>query len=563
MSISILYLYALSAIWVISFVGYGIYIFYLLEKIAEKSLLMVLFFCGLLGICIVSVLGNFINLFFPLGQEISLVILVVGLLLAIINIKIIPRIKSNELLLPIVAFFICFGLAQIGYPTFGGDTLTYHIQIVKWTQESKTPIGLVHLFERLASNNSLFTVAATVELGHFKNYSVFITNGFFLFFIACGFAHSIDIIFRDEKTRLSSIFLFLSGFTIFAGTYKFLGNLYVELSAATMTIAITYLMLRIIENKHYPEEQKKIFYILSIFALFSITLKLSMLVFAITSIVISFYLLDKNIRNTFDKPIPIAIATVIILPWQLKSILMSGTLLYPISETRLPFLSWTISAEECTRISTVIKEWARFGGTLQEQNHYPLSWVTIWFHNVFMRDIDISRSLGVIALACLVYSYARFAGKYTKIDGRYLYTLIPIGYGLLYWFLTAPDGRFAFALWYSLSFLLVSYAILSLTFQNSKPYKKITVIAFLLAICIATYNDTQKKISEFPLGATFPGIEHADYERIKSPSGAYYSSPKQNTTCGDAPLPCKEPPPMFIQLNIDFFNKTGLTEPLH
>jgi hypothetical protein len=131
----------------------------LLEKIAEKSLLMVLFFCGLLGICIVSVLGNFINLFFPLGQEISLVILVVGLLLAIINIKIIPRIKSNEILLPIVAFFICFGLAQIGYPTFGGDTLTYHIQIVKWTQESKTPIGLVHLFERLASNNSLFTVA--------------------------------------------------------------------------------------------------------------------------------------------------------------------------------------------------------------------------------------------------------------------------------------------------------------------------------------------------------------------------------------------------------------------
>jgi len=96
MSISILYLYALSAIWVISFVGYGIYIFYLLEKIAEKSLLMVLFFCGLLGICIVSVLGNFINLFFPLGREISLVILVVGLLLAIINIKIIPRIKSNE-----------------------------------------------------------------------------------------------------------------------------------------------------------------------------------------------------------------------------------------------------------------------------------------------------------------------------------------------------------------------------------------------------------------------------------------------------------------------------------
>lgn len=555
-------LYILSAIWIISFTGFGLAFterFYSHQQ--NSTLSMPLFISGILGVIIVSMFATLINIFFPLGQAVSIVIVIAGLVLSVIHRKKFAVDTPKEFLFIATLFILCIGLSQIGYPTYGGDTFTYHIQIVKWAQESKTPIGIVHLFERLASNNSLFTIAAVMELGYFKNYSIFITNGVFLFFIACGFAKSVKDIFTNEQSGSSSLFLFLSGFTIFAGTYKFLGNLYVELSTAVITITIIYLMLKIIEAKDDSASQKKYFYIIFIISLFAITLKLSMFVFSISSILVSLYLIDQKAKKTINKIFIIAAVTTLLFPWVLKNILMSGTLLYPVAALRLPFLEWAVSSDECTRVANIIKDWARFGGLLPLSNYQPFSWVEIWFQKVFLRDIDISRSIIIFTLALIIHTYVKLTRK-IAVDTKYLYIFIPIGLGLMYWFLTAPDGRFAFALWYSLAFLPLSITLSLITIKNHQIIKKAIALLYIALISITTYNDNIKKIREFPPNIEFPAIAKAKFEIRKSKNGVYYSEPDPDTTCGDAPLPCKEPPPIFIKFNTDFFKNNKLSEPL-
>lgn len=562
MGLSNLVLHLLSAIWIISFVGYGTIItrlFY--DKQSNNILLGSIFTTGLLGIAVVSAIATIINIFAPLGQAVSIVIVIVGLILSVIHKRNFAINRPQELFFVVTIFFICMWLSQIGYPTYGGDTFAYHIQIVKWAQESKTAIGIVHLFERLASNNSIFTIAATIELGYFKNYSIFITNGVFLFFIACGFAKSVKDIFTNEQSGSSSLFLFLSGFTIFAGTYKFLGNLYVELSTAVITIAIIYLMLKIIEAKDDSASQKKYFYIIFILSLFAITLKLSMFIFSISSILVSLYLIDKKAKKTIDKIFIIVAVTTLLFPWVLKNILMSGTLLYPVAALRLPFLEWAVSSDECTRVANIIKDWARFGGLLPLSSYQPFSWVEIWFQKVFLRDIDISRSIIIFTLALIIHAYVKLTRK-IAVDTKYLYIFIPIGLGLMYWFLTAPDGRFAFALWYSLAFLPLSITLSLITIKNHQIIKKAIALLYIALISITTYNDNIKKIREFPPNIEFPAIAKAKFAIRKSKNGVYYSEPDPDTTCGDAPLPCKEPPPIFIKFNTDFFKNNKLSEPL-
>lgn len=560
MSFSIYQSYFLAFLWVPAIIGYGGLLLETLSVKMENNLYRFVFLSGLAGLGVISGLTTIANFFLPISMAISFLILAVGYVAFFKYARAHLHIQyTGNCIVMATVFIICFGLSQIGCPLHGGDTMGYHIQCVKWIQESTVPVGIVHFVERLASNNSLFMISAVVELGIFTNYSIFITNGFFVFFISIGIVGVVmQTLQKISNLELSSTFLILSLFTVFVGAYKFLGNLYIELSTGVLTVALVYLLIELYEcssKQHLVSKRQDIIKLTIFFAAFGITLKLSMLVISFF-VFISALLLSGNFiheAKNSSKTILVVFA-LLVAPWILRSVFMSGTILYPVASTRIGFLEWTASIEHCNNIATMITDWAKGNGRTPDIPFQGFEWVENWIRNHFFRQLDTNRTLAVIVVSLMAMVVLKVKKHDLQVRAKIAFVFFPIIMGLIYWFLTAPDVRFGFALWYSLAFLLLSIVLISVQVDNVKRYRVGFISVLFVVVAIATFNDAQKKIREIPDGLTYPGLPVAKYESKLDDGGVKYFE-LIDGNCGNTPLPCGKPPQIFIKHNPEFFKQ--------
>ncbi|MEY4504850.1 MAG: hypothetical protein RL154_1147, partial [Pseudomonadota bacterium] len=327
--------------------GYGFLTLKLLKSNdILKTPILNIFLSGLLGLCALSIVTIILNFIIPISKIVSLTVLFIGFLLFVTyfkNATIQFTTKSGTLFLAI--FFFTFTISQIGYPNFGQDTSGYHIQCVKWFEESTVPIGIAELNLHFALNNAIFALGAIFDVGYFKNTSIFITNGFFVFFWIIGIVYSLT-----TKKQLSSLYMALSIIILELSTYKFLGNLYSELSTAVISITLIYLLILYSEKKQY-----NVFKIIVALAMFGATLKLSMIVFGIVTILVAIIFNPSTIKRNFLSSLLISL--IIIIPWICRNIYMSGMIIFPINATALP-LEWTIDSQTCKDFAKYVMDWA-------------------------------------------------------------------------------------------------------------------------------------------------------------------------------------------------------------
>jgi hypothetical protein len=151
-----------------------------------------------------------------------------------------------------------------------------------------------------------------------------------------------------------------------------------------------------------------------------------------------------------------------IFPWILRGIILSGCIIYPVSILRLSFLKWVVSEKILETDMVGITGWARLPGPDYIRAYSENIWFKTWLENFISSQLFliklflISAVLFVIVLILRFFNFSK-RDKYSKYKTLYFpILLLPC---IVFWFLQAPDVRFAFGIFFSFIIFLLAFSL--------------------------------------------------------------------------------------------------------
>ncbi len=284
--------------------------------------------------------------------------------------------------------------------------------------------------------------------------------------------------------------------------------------------------------------------ILAILAATAITIKLSNLAFsaAIVSVclAVSWRTSGCRIRGILRILVP---ASMVILVWTVRGFILSGYPLYPSTIGHVS-VDWAVPSEKVLEEANWIYSWARQPNTHWSNVLDSWEWFGPWSSRILSRNLLRVVYPSVLAVVfCLIAGICYWLSLVKKTTGlRYLDWLIlpPVVIGLIYWFFTAPDPRFANALFWCLSLgsaLLFLCSVRPLLKKHS--FVVVMSVVFIIANLDSIHTTVERRyrIKEVSSSAWRP-IKTVPLIQKKTLSGMVILTPESGEQCWDSPLPC-------------------------
>lgn len=326
------------------------------------------------------------------------------------------------------------------------DTGIYHAQMIHWYEDYGVVKGLGNLQQHFAYNSSSLAYAAVFSMKWLVGQSLHGTNGFLQAFLVVWAVRGLRGFWRRKNHLADGCRFAILVYALVVSE---------RIMSPATDFSSMYLVLWVIciwadlltSDKNAESGQIHGYALLSVAAVFVATCKLS----AGCLVILALYPLVKLLRRRQWKSIFIYIfcGVLVLAPWLIRNVLISGWLLYPFTALDLFHVDWKIPAEYVQHDSDQIKVWGRCLYDVARIDESPLSWFPVWWAE--KRREEMMLLIGnVIALAGLalggVHTVFVRRGK-LPWDKMMLYVAILCS--IAGWFLTAPFIR------YGLAFLLL------------------------------------------------------------------------------------------------------------
>ena len=428
------------------------------------------------------------------------------------------------------------------------DSGLYHFNAIRWINSFPIVPGLGNLHGRLAFNQSFFTWVAALNFYPLFNHGFAVANSFlFLLTTATLVAALLPILKQPSLLLESHTFPYVSA--LFAipilGYLAFFSN---GLSSPSPDLASTLLQITLFvlfaqdiaawtKGDGLNIDRAIILTILSTTA---ITIKLSNLAFS--AAIIGFYLIRiwhaHHLRGALRVMLP---ALVVILIWVGRGYMLSGAPLYPSTIGYLP-VEWAVPKAMVAEEAKWVYSWARQPGSHWSEVLGSWEWLRPWTSLVIKENqVELVYPL-VLAVIFFILTVILVSISIKKLQLRWMefVILVPVVLGLVYWFFTAPDPRFAYALFWCLSIsLVITFLNTIRPFLNMRFYIGVLCIVFLVtnlrlmgAVLANLY--IIKDIST----SGWSSIKDRPLFRKETSSGLTVFIPRRTDQCWDAPLPC-------------------------
>ena len=390
---------------------------------------------GVMAFSIAAVLALF--LVFLLKDEYSCVIKEL-----IFKIKRKPA-KSCIILFVMGIFIFVGGVFTIQTPSHY-DTYLYHAQNIRWIEEYGVVKGLGNFHNRFAYNSSFLCLQALFSFSWCLSQSLHTLNGFLWVFMSCYVFGTLKV-YKENKVFLSDIFKFLTLTYLFnSETTKMLSSPHTDMM--TMLLVI-YILTRWIELLEQKEKSYIPYGVLCLLGVFSVSVKLSAALVLILVLKPAFELLKVKEWKTIITFITSGI--IIIIPFLIRNVMLSGYLVYPYASIDLFNVDWKMPASQVIFDNHEIIAWGRM---LRDVNRYsePMKvWLPIWLEN----SGSTNRTFMIINLILLpIMVVMAFYNFYRK---KYDRSLVIICCSALFagWLFTAPLPRYGAIYMYLLPIL--------------------------------------------------------------------------------------------------------------
>ncbi|EKO88847.1 hypothetical protein M9Y90_08300 [Leptospira interrogans] len=525
----------------------SLYIFISFGILAEKILKVKFQFTDrvLVGLSVTNTLVSLVSLFLP----ITILVLFIFLSFCFVflyferkNLKLLTFGLIHKNIIVIITFpFLLSALVFSLNPPFAYDSGLYHIQSIKWIQEYSVVPGLANLHGRFGFNPNIFTIFALTSLKEIFKQEIFSVN-FVIYSILV--LHSINRIYKILKQEGFTNSFLLHSIVLFLILEQFM-----SLSSPTPDLISIVLPLYILTN--LPKNENGIHSKLNLENYFSsIILSVYTISVKLATIPLCILILLLIIRYKFDGKkllIVISIIFLILLPWLIRNVILSGYLIYPFSAIDIFNFDWKVPLNAVVSEKLSITGWARNPGEgYKEAAQMKFwEWFPIWWNTIS----KLNRLFIVISFLSPIFIFIYSLFKKIKIDFQTFAILFTSWIGVIFWILLAPDIRFgkAFLGVSAISPLLYfNFKINFFPIKISKTSKQIILVFIFIIISVflinrRTYNRCKnfirensaffvrpKKI-EIPQNLEFKKIQMNDLEVF---------IPAEGDRCYDYEIPC-------------------------
>lgn len=398
------------------------------------------------GLCVLTVYAQFFSLFYKVGEASTGLLLIICLLIVCFLRKrlwefFIRLMHGSKWYWQVFFLFLAFVILILTVQcTFHSDTDLYHAQSIRWIESLGVVKGLGNLHNRFAYNSAFFSLQALFSLEFLVNQSLHTMNGFIVFVMLCYAIGSLGI-FKGERVKSSDLLkLCLVYYLCFFENRWQISSPGSDISALSMVLYISAKWCELSEKSSGDMTE---YGVLCLLAVWASTLKLSASIIVLLAVYPAVCLIRK--RRWKQIALFLGSGLIILLPFLIRNVIISGYLIYPFSAIDLFDVDWKMSPAMLRDDSMEIKAWAR-GMTAREDYGAPFS---MWFPG-WLSSLSIGYKallLCNIAGICYVLIYGIICFRH-KRDMEKVQLLAVSAADLIFWFVSAPLIRYgAVYLW--------------------------------------------------------------------------------------------------------------------
>ncbi len=429
-------------ICLISSALYLVFISYVTGSIASKTLNCK---TGLtekifIGIAVSNAIFSVVSLYLPINSIVSFSYSFICLIYFLFNFRnltifSIPEVKPKNLFFLTYPVIILFGFFNSLYPPIVYDSGLYHIQSIEWIENYPVIPGLANLHNRFGFNPNIFILFAATSFEDILNQDAYSINFILFIFFSIWLLNRINKFFKLQN--------YILGFSLSIVLIVLLNNLSLLSSPTPDFICIVFpffILLRYIEiNISEKNDSITNYYPIIVMSVYIITVKLS----AIPVLLLLPAILFENRKKINIKSLSpiLLISLLILIPWLLRNIVLTGWLLYPFPGINIFSFDWKVPISDVQSLKDQITGWGRNPGPnfLESAKAGLSQWFPIWWtaQSEFKKIIFL-----ILSLSPFIVLILKFFQKNYKDNKNFLIVYFISFFGFIFWFFAAPDWRF-------------------------------------------------------------------------------------------------------------------------
>ncbi len=423
--------------------------------------------------------------------------------------------SCKESLAPTVTFiaFLLFAVLNAGSRPLPYDTGTYHLQAIKWVESYSIVPGLANLIRQLGFNSNWFIWQALTGGNNIGLTSVYTANAFLYIVICAGFIHEL----KHVKNPFPTLWFLLAMVVI--GGVKYVGSVSPDLPVLLLSAYCIWLYYK---NRKESLPNPLTLAFITILPLFLITIKIS----AVPVVAITILQLVHHYKTDLFKPLlALCFITGIfwLVPWIAGNIILSGYIVFPSELLDVFNFDWKVPDFLIIDEHHSIKGWARVpyqdSSVIAEMS--ATQWIPLWWKQLAVYN----KITGIAGIVLFLYLLIKKESART--------TLIPIGIGIAFWFINAPDFRFVYGYLLPLTALFfaeTNWPITQLQRNNNILQLTLGVVTLMIVVFVFQHKNDIALIRPFPYPTPIK-----NRIPIKGTSVLFATWDEK---CWDAPLPC-------------------------
>jgi hypothetical protein len=443
--------------------------------------------------------------------------------------------RQPPLIYAVFALQLIFALYLSSRQSLAYDEGLYYIQFIKWMQQYPTVPGLANLHERFGFNSHWHVLSALFNWSFLGIQPVNQLNGLLYLLTAICWLPAL------RKAEPADISWWLKAGLLAGMHLPQLLVYYLTAPAADLVVCYACAILLVIwmeaieqqEGRLPPKNALFVF----ICAAFMFTVKVS----ALTLLLWPAWLLFQYLRaRAYRQALTLALLCfIIVLPWCVRNVILSGYLVYPFEKVDLFAADWKSPAPQVKQVRQLIRDWAWYmnrdnavfqAASLREK-------ISIWYrHNLRGYDQLLLWPLILLPLA--------LCRRRRALPRELVYWVLYLYAGAGFWFLQAPDPRFAYGFLLPAAILLLYLLLMKVGRLRYLRLATITGMLLLQAATLVLYGHLQRQFLQQgavkPVKGTGWGmpVPYFEKEVERHTSPFLYYTPVNADRCWDGPLPC-------------------------
>lgn len=314
------------------------------------------------------------------------------------------------------------------------DNYLYQAQMLRYYEEYGVIKGMGNISTRLGFNSSIYGLMALYSFKGIYGFSLHTVNSAICLFFGI---YAIYRLWRVGRTK-AYVSCGLAGAVLAYVFYNVdkLNCIGTDLPSNMLGLMVMLLFAEEVEKK---EKDTFTYGLIALYIVYAVTIKISMGMLGILVFYPAFMMIKKKEWKRIGVFIPAGL--LILVPWLIRNVLISGWLIYPFPALDLFDVKWKIPYESAVYEQILIIGWGRLK-TGRAAEMALAEWFPLWFQ-ALPRRYRLLMYLNVLTLAHELLQFAYAVIKKKGIHFCWGLLKLTIIASLVYWLFSAPDVRFA------------------------------------------------------------------------------------------------------------------------